>query len=437
MEKNNVILQENCKKDKVKTILFVVMIVSFLCALFSTIFCVSLYEHTFSDFAETLSYCMMQNPYNGVDGARSIYPPIAFLPFYLFALICKPELAQYLENIKNLSPSESYYPYMVELSQTTNFRIAFILFYLIVTALILLVVAKMSKFKGTKLVYLLISVFCFSPFVYAFCRGNNIILVGLLVLLFFWLYNSEKRWQRELANVCLAAAAAIKIYPLLIALFFIKDRRWMDLLKTICYALALIFLPFLLIKGGFGNIREIWNNFTTFNSGSGRNESWGNIGFDLFASKIGLSLFGSKTLYSLLSKFLRYGAIIVTLVAIVLSKNTKHKFQPALMVILTYELWMGVSYYYTMCALIYPVIMYIICFNDLSKFDKWFYGICFAFIAIPVPFWFIFENFFVCQLAGIALLIKTYIDLFTDFQARKKHKPLEKVETKEIERQEK
>jgi len=41
----------------------------------------------FSDFAETLSYCISKNPYNGVDGIHSIYPPFAFLPFYLFALI--------------------------------------------------------------------------------------------------------------------------------------------------------------------------------------------------------------------------------------------------------------------------------------------------------------------------------------------------------------
>ena len=40
--------------------------------------------YLFSDFAETLSYCISRNPYSGVDNIHSIYQPFAFLPFCLF-----------------------------------------------------------------------------------------------------------------------------------------------------------------------------------------------------------------------------------------------------------------------------------------------------------------------------------------------------------------
>ena len=40
------------------------------------------------------------------------------------------------------------------------------------------------------------------------------------------------------------------------------------MLKTIVYTAAVVFLPFLLIEGGFGNISAIWNNFRGFSTGS-------------------------------------------------------------------------------------------------------------------------------------------------------------------------
>ena len=42
----------------------------------------------FSDFAETLSYAICPNPYTGEYGISTFYPPISFLIFYPFALIC-------------------------------------------------------------------------------------------------------------------------------------------------------------------------------------------------------------------------------------------------------------------------------------------------------------------------------------------------------------
>lgn len=209
-----------------------------------------------SDWAETMSYCIVGNPYEGY-GIHSIYPPFAYLPFYLFALICKNPLNAYLAGELPLAT----------MYKQPLFVLSYVLFFVIMMAIILFVVAKMSKLKGKSLAYLLISVFCFGPFVYTFGRGNNIISVAVLVLIFFWLYNNEKWWARELGNLALAGAVAIKIYPAILLLFFLKDHKWLDLVKTLVYSLILIFIPFLFIEGGFGNIKHIWNNFTMFNSG--------------------------------------------------------------------------------------------------------------------------------------------------------------------------
>ncbi len=99
------------------------------------------------------------------------------------------------------------------------------------------------------------------------------------------MYDSEKRWVRELANLCLACSVAIKIYPIILLFFFFKERRFLDFVKTLVYSLILLFIPFLLTKGGFNNIKEIWNNFTHFNGGEGRNLDFSNISLDSTISK--------------------------------------------------------------------------------------------------------------------------------------------------------
>lgn len=412
--------------DKVQKILFwamIVLSVTFVAGLI--IYVIRSWGHMFSDFAETLSYCIVKNPYTGEYGnpaIHSIYPPFAFLPFYLFALICKPALVSYINGEMTLA----------QLSMNASFIISFLLFYLICMAIVMLIVAKLSKFKGRKLVYLLVCTFCFAPFAYCLFRGNNIIFACILVMLFFLFYNSEKRWQREIANLCLAGAVAVKIYPALLLLFFVKDRRFLDLLKTLIYAGILIFIPFLLIEGGFKNIKEIWANFSRFNTGEGRDAAWSNIGFDGLASKIA-TLLHLPILHSILSKLLRFGSIIVTLVALILSKNTKYKMQPILITLLTYALFQGVSYAYTLSFLIIPVTLYFVEFESMSKLNKYYYGICYSLVALPLLAGFSF--FLVAQLSAVCLLVKGYIDLYSEFVNNSKDKKKQNVEQTEPETQ--
>lgn len=384
----------------------------------------------FSDFAETLSYCISQNPYTGVDGIHAIYPPFAFLPFYLFALICKAPLQNYLEGSLTLT----------ELVKEPTYIVSFLLFFAICLALILFLTVKISKFKGKKLVYLLVTVALFAPIFYSFCRGNNIVFAVIFAMLFFWLYNSEKRWQREIANLCLACAIAVKIYPIIIVIFFIKDRRFLDLLKTIVYALVLLFLPFLLIQGGFYNISHIWNNFTGFNSSTERAVSWTNISINALFSKLSyLSI--PASFISILSSIVKYSMIIMSIVALALSKKSKQMMQCVLISLLTYALFMDVSYAYTLTFLIIPLTMYFANFNDLSKLNKIYYGVCFAVIACPISastYVLIFSS-----LAGICLIVKAYIDLISEFvKSRKPKLPnavqevfVDEEETKKLESQ--
>lgn len=425
----------------VSVVLFAIsIIVSIILACCTNISATLVGDYFMSDWAETMSYCLIKNPYDGF-GIHSIYPPFAYLPFYLFALICKKPLTQYMGGE---IPLQTMY-------KQPTFVISYVLFFAIMMALILLVVAKMSKMKGKSLAYLLITVFCYGPFLYTFGRGNNIISVALLVLLFFWLYKSDKWWARELGNLSLAAAVAIKIYPAILLLFFLKDHKWLDLLKTLAYSLILIFIPFLFIQGGFGNIKLIWKNFTSFNSGQGRDQNFSNISLDgtcsKFVSLLSMIFGGANlsVLYSILSKITRYGLLLIAVILPIFAKKSKLVMQSMLLTILTYELFQGVSYGYTMDMLIAPIVLYFVNFEDLSKVNKWYYGICFALLACS-PFY-IAKFFLVQALVLIALVVKAIIDLIKDVirifkenkalksngNGDKKEEP-EKQETNEVEK---
>lgn len=273
--------------------------------------------------------------------------------------------------------------------------------------------------NGIKLICLWIIIICFAPILYCFYRGNNIISACILVMLFFWLYNDEKKWKREIANLCLACAVAIKIYPMVILIFFIKDRRFLDLLKTLLYSIVLLFVPFLLIEGGFSNIKLIWNNCIHFNSGEGRDLAWTNISFDSLASKISI-LFGVDSLHSILSKLFRFGSLIMSIVTICLAKNSKKEIECILISLLTYELFMGVSYAYTLTFLIYPLILYFVNFEKLSLFDKIYDGVCFALIGFT-PFAG-FSYFLITSISAVCLLVKCYVSIILEFVSNKKSK---------------
>ena len=97
----------------------------------------------FSDFAETLSYALCPNPYNGDYGFHSIYPPLSFLIFYPFTWFCQGALNEY--SAGNIT--------LAELSANAGFIVSFLLYYIINLAIIMFVVAKFTKSSPKSLLF--------------------------------------------------------------------------------------------------------------------------------------------------------------------------------------------------------------------------------------------------------------------------------------------
>ncbi len=78
---------------------------------------------------------------------------------------------------------------------------------------------------------------------YTLERGNIVVLALVALAGFAFTYNSESRAMRELGLISLAFATSIKLYPAMFFLLLLANRRYRELLRGICYTLALFIIP--------------------------------------------------------------------------------------------------------------------------------------------------------------------------------------------------
>lgn len=115
--------------------------------------------------------------------------------------------------------------------------------------LLLTVLQHLSKSSGWKLVLLTIVVLTCGPVLFVLERGNGAIFsVGLVGCFLLW-YKNDNWMMRELALICLAIGAVIKIYPVLFGLLLLREKRWGQSLRCILYGLLLFLLPYAFVGG--------------------------------------------------------------------------------------------------------------------------------------------------------------------------------------------
>jgi len=105
-----------------------------------------------------------------------------------------------------------------------------------------------------------------APFIGLYERGNSVFLVLILLFCFVALERSESAVKREAALLCLAAAAALKLYPAVFGLLYLKQRRWEEAARLTLYGLFLVFAPFVFF-GGWSQIPVLLYNFKFITEG--------------------------------------------------------------------------------------------------------------------------------------------------------------------------
>lgn len=213
---------------------------------------------TFMDFFNNLKDGYTRRPYeNGC-----IYPPFAYLIYAFFS---------------SMIPKSMMETGLMDYFSIRNIQtglISFAYFLLFGVLLYTIIIVGIKKFSAKDKLLLGICLLMSNPFLYALERGNMIIWAGAFLLFFFVYKDSDVKWQREIAFICLAFAASLKIYPELAGLILVSERRWKDVVKCLVYGLIVFIVPFAFMGGiseVFRMIENIKNTSNVFESVVGYN----------------------------------------------------------------------------------------------------------------------------------------------------------------------
>ena len=425
---------KNKKREKFLKITAIVFAVTFvLQILFSLTFKLFinvggsvLYNNIFSDFAEVLLYCLVKNPYDNSAGFVATYPPISYLPFYLFALMAKESLMPYLNG------EVEKQTFLGSIFKDPVFVIALSLYYLINITLIVISVIKISGFKGKERIYIGIIAACNGAMAFAFIRGNVIVTTALFCLLFLAFYESESRLFKELSLVCLGIASAMKIYPAAFAILLIRDKRIVDVVKAALYTLILYFVPFFIFGNGMEDIKCVIANMTGFGYINDRGKMLTNISLHALISKTFkvievITDWNLSSITSVVSWIVRICSL-ACLIAVTIKNMRQNEIFYLLVCAAAYViLFPNVSYGYSVVYMMFAAIYFIKNNNKFSLLQIKVYGITFGVLFSPAIFsipLFIVQNIAVIFLFVFSLL--NCFGIFTGDKSKKKIKDLEK-----------
>lgn len=165
------------------------------------------------------------------------FPPLAYLMYGLLARV-----AGYVA----VDPTD------ISSHQFEGNNLTIYLLYSIVCIVLLLYsISLYIKRKGFVNQVLFPCVLIFSyPFAFSSLqRGNSVLLVAVLICIALIWRNDESKVKRELALVIIAISAGLKIYPALLGLLYLKEKRYKEAIRLLIYGLLLFFVPFLFFGG--------------------------------------------------------------------------------------------------------------------------------------------------------------------------------------------
>lgn len=193
------------------------------------------------------------------------------------------------------------------------------------------------------------------PFLSMLERGNSI-LMALLALLFYMVFkDSKNKILKELAFISLGISAAIKIYPAIFGLLLLKEKRFMEAIRTGVYGVLAFVVPFLFM-GGIGNIGVMINNITSF-SGQISSDVWG-YGYKINVANTLTFIVNSAGLpvSSTMITYFTYAMLALSLVSFFLIKS---KWKATLLLSAIMIAIPGISFIYTLNYLIIPLVLFL------------------------------------------------------------------------------
>lgn len=251
-----------------------------------------------------------------------------------------------------------------------------------------------------------------SPMIFLLDRGNTLFFVLVLCALFVAGYRSKNPLMRHLSYACLGLAAAIKIYPAILGLLVLREKKWKDTLWCLGYGAAFCIVPFFII--GIDELLLYVRNVTSSFDKNSAGERYWLIDYTHVLTNV-CDFLGSKAIGATLAKITLYPFTVLLALCAVLSKQ---RWKAVLAVMLIQILFPGFSVYYCAALLAIPL-MLLIGSEEKRKID---YVYAALLVLALVPLQFLCGALGVSQeqiwqvggLAGLAASIVLIVDCATE-----------------------
>lgn len=228
--------------------------------------------------------------------------------------------------------------------------------------------------------YYTLIILCSQPVLWCLQRGNSVLLSVVSLFLFVILYDSDSKTHQRIAYIMLGISAAIKIYPAIYGILYIRKSDWKQTAKCILYGVLCFFLPFLFFEGGFSNVPKLISNIINCSN---------EFGLNRYGVKHNL-----KNLYNIINTWLgtdlNYMFTVLTVVivfisiAIILaSKNLEiwkiYTLLSALIILIP-----SFSYTYNLTYMLIPLVAFLGNKNKTPSKWNYIYSILFVLLFAPI-----------------------------------------------------
>lgn len=293
-------------------------------------------DDVFMDFFNSIVDC--SGDAYGESGV--IYPPLVVL-FYKFCSL--------FFNVDSMKASE--------VRETSLGMIIFVCFTIVSYILFAKLIYKYKNGSfADKSLFAFFTLFSF-PMIYLIERGNIIVLVLPLLLYYVNEYDSDVKYKRHLAYICLAISVAIKIYPVFFGLLLLKKKKnYKNILLCIFYGAVFFFVPFIFV-GGFSQLGVLIHNILYTSSMFGSK----GFGFKVSISNT-FSLFGHVFNHVRLFETAGNVFLIITVLAglfLILFNKWNEDWKIYAVISLIIILVPGFSYIYSVAYMIIPLLFFL------------------------------------------------------------------------------
>lgn len=186
--------------------------------------------------------------------SMACFPPLAYLMYGFLARIVGYQADDYstAENHQDVGHNMS----------------VFLLYNIICIVLLAYAISLYLKKRGFVNQVLFPSLLIFSyPILFSSVqRGNSAFLVAILISISLAWKDDPSKVKRELAMILIAVCAGLKIYPAILGVLYLKEKRWFETLRLLLYGLILFFVPFAFF-GGIDAVKMFFSTvFTLYGS---------------------------------------------------------------------------------------------------------------------------------------------------------------------------